>query len=146
MGSFVKVCAMKLERDKEGRITKEVPVPGKELCKGDSVPYCKFRIPSTSIGGGVFLIKVDGEVKRVGGTESLDRYFYGGCSRVCIGNAPYSQGWPVECRFKKGIHDEVKTGEFLEVWFMRIDDERQRRSLKLKLASKNLKSKWKTRW
>ncbi len=146
MGKFVKVCAIKLERDSEGRIANESPVPGKESCKGDLVPYCRFRVPSVPIGGGVFLIKIDGEVKSVGGTENLDRYFYGGCSRVCTGNAPYKQGWPAECRFKKGLHDQVKTGELVEVWFLRIDDETQRRRLKLQLMNKNLKSKWSTRW
>ncbi len=146
MNKFVKVCAIKFERDSEGRVTKETPVSGEQSYKGDPVPYCRFRIPNTSIGSGVFLIKIDGEVQRVGDSDSLDRYFYGGCSRMCTGNAPYRQGWPVECRFKKGIYDGVKTGELLEVWFLRVYNECQRRRLKQELLSKSLKSKGKIRW
>ncbi len=145
MNDFVKICAINLERDREGRIASESPIPKEKPDSKGSVPYCKFRISSIPLRCGVFLIKVDGEVKYVGGTENLDRYFYGGCGEMCTGSPPYSQSWPSKCRFKKGIHNEVKAGNLLEVWFLHIANEDQRRKIKLKL-SKNLKSKWNRRW
>lgn len=82
MNDFIKICAINLERDREGRIANESPIPKDPKEKPnpeDSVPYCKFRVSNTVLGCGVFLIKVDGKVKYVGSTVNFNRYFYGGC-------------------------------------------------------------------
>lgn len=148
MNDFIKICAINLERDREGRIANESPIPKDPKEKPnpeDSVPYCQFRVSNTVLGCGVFLIKVDGKVKYVGSTVNFNRYFYGGCDRMCTGSPPYSQGWPSECRFKKGLHNEVKQGNRVEVWFSHIVDENQRHKIKTKSNNK-LKSKWNARW
>lgn len=145
MNAFIRICAIKLERDSKGMIVDESPISKKNPCEQDLVPYCKFQMSSTPLIGGVFLIKVDDEIKYVGGTENLNRYLYGGCNREHVTGVSKNQGWPSECRLKKGIPKQVKTGEMVEVWFLRMDNTSQRRIITLKL-NKKLKSEWNRRW
>lgn len=145
MNKFVKVCAVNLERDSSGRVVRQLPISRGISCEKDPVFYCKFKISSTSIKGGVFLIKVDGKIRHIGGVEDLSRYFYGGCNKMCSSGTLEVKEWSSECRLTKGIPEQVKMGRLVEVWFLRIDDEKQRRNIKLKL-SKGLKLKWNRTW
>lgn len=145
MNDFVRVCAVKLERDSKGMIVGESCLPRKKPCGDVLVPYCKFKMSNISLNNGVFIIKVDDRIRYVGGTENLDRYFYGGCSKTCDSGTSNVQGWPSECRLKKGVSAQVKTGELVEIWFLQIADEKQRRSVKLKLG-KGRKLEWDRRW
>lgn len=139
MKGFTKVCAMNLERDSEGRIVKENPLLKKNSPETGLVPYCKFKLCGVP-GGGIYLIKVDGEVKHFGGVEDLNRYFYGECNREDVDGATSSQGWPAECRLRQGLPAQVKSGNLVEVWFFVADANRR-----FAILSKMLKSP-KTRW
>jgi hypothetical protein len=143
MKGFIKVCAMNLERDSEGRVVTEVPAVSRENLsfKDGQEPLCKFKVSDTTNESGVFIIKVDKTVKYVGGVSNISRFFYGGCSRM----NPDDKLWPGKCRLKKGIPEGVKRGKTVEVWFFRTDDAEQRRSIKMKL-SKALKPEWDRRW
>lgn len=124
---FEYICEIKPLTDKDGRLIKYEPykqynnAAGLKLHKYGKGPFCQFRIPSNIPQGGVYILKVDNEIKYVGECENLSSRYNMGYGQISPRNC-FTGGQSTNCKINSYILLEVKKGFKVELLFCQSQD------------------------
>ena len=108
MTDFISICEIKPLIDKYGRIIEYQPdreyknADDKKLNKYGKGPFCKFQIPNGINKAGVYILKIDDEVKYVGECENLSSRYNIGYGQISPRNC-YVGGQSTNCKINSYI-------------------------------------------
>lgn len=124
---FEFICEIKPLTDKDGRLIEYEPYKkyknsaGLKLHKYGKGPFCQFRIPSNIPKDGVYIIRVDNEVKYVGECENLSSRYNTGYGQISPRNC-FAGGQSTNCKINSYILQEIKKGSKVELLFRQSED------------------------
>jgi len=127
MTDFISICEIKPLIDKYGRIIEYQPdreyknADDKKLNKYGKGPFCKFQIPNGINKAGVYILKIDDEVKYVGECENLSSRYNIGYGQISPRNC-YVGGQSTNCKINSYILQEVKNGSKVYLLFYETEN------------------------
>ena len=127
MTDFISICEIKPLIDKYGRIIEYQPdreyknADDKKLNKYGKGPFCKFQIPNGINKAGVYILKIDDEVKYVGECENLSSRYNMGYGQISPRNCIVG-GQSTNCKINSYILREVKNGSKVLLLFYETEN------------------------
>ncbi|AEF93202.1 protein of unknown function DUF1653 [Desulfotomaculum nigrificans CO-1-SRB] len=124
---FKFICEIKPLTDKDGRLIEYEPykkyknAAGLKLHKYGKGPFCQFRIPSNIPQAGVYILKVNNEIKYVGECENLSSRYNTGYGQISPRNC-FLGGQSTNCKINSYIIKEIKKGSKVELLFRQSQD------------------------
>ncbi len=125
---FKYICEIKPEVDLKGDFLEFSPqylynnqdnIPLNRYGKG---PFCKFKITNEYKGrAGVYIIKINGEVKYIGECEDLSDRYNIGYGQISPRNC-FIGGQPTNCKINAYILNSVKSGAIVQLLFYETQD------------------------
>lgn len=124
---FKFVCEIKPVTDEHGRVIEYHPykeykdAADKELNKYGKGPFCKFQIPNGINNAGVYILKINNEVKYVGECEKLSSRYNMGYGQISPRNC-FVRGQSTNCKINSYILREVKNGSKVHLLFYETEN------------------------
>ena len=124
---FEFICEIKPLTNEHGQIIEYYPyneyknAANKKLNKYGKGPFCKFRISSTLNRAGVYIIKVNEDIKYVGECEDLSNRYNSGYGQISPRNC-FVGGQSTNCKINSYILEEVKDGSKVYLFFYETDE------------------------
>jgi hypothetical protein len=125
--NFKLVGTIQPEIDDVGKMREYFPQTKYRNQKGLSLspnghgPFCKFRILNNWRFAGVYALTIDGRVIYIGECFDLSSRFNNGYGNISPRNC-YEGGQPTNCRINNLIYNSVKSGNKIDLWFLRTDN------------------------
>lgn len=120
--SFEHICDIAPDKEIEGNIKAFYPQNQYDnpndllLHKYGIGPFCKFSIPRELRRKGVYLIKIDGDIKYVGECENLASRFNTGYGNISPRNC-YAGGQTTNCRINNEIYNHSLNTNNIKLYF-----------------------------
>ena len=124
---FKFICEIKPLTDEYGSVIVFHPykeyknVDNKKLNKYGKGPFCKFQIPNGINKAGVYILKINDEVKYVGECENLSSRYNIGYGQISPRNC-YVGGQSTNCKINSYILQEVKNGSKVYLLFYETEN------------------------
>lgn len=125
---FKYICEIKPKVDLKGDFLEISPqylynnednIPLNRYGKG---PFCKFKIPNEyKERAGVYIIKINGQVKYIGECEDLSNRYNIGYGQISPRNC-FIGGQPTNCKINAYILNAVKSGAIVQLLFYETQD------------------------
>lgn len=125
--AFSWVCTLQPDIDAAGQVCEFMPQERyarsttTRLNKHGGGPFCRFRIPTSWTGEGVYLITRDGQPMYVGKCGNLGTRFNTGYGHISPKNC-FVGGQSTNCKINGRVLQEMKAGNTLQLWFMATTD------------------------
>lgn len=119
---FKLICEIKPFTNKDGSFIEYEPykqyknAAGKKLHRYGKGPFCQFRIPDYINQTGVYIIKVETQVKYVGECENFSVRYNAGYGQISPRNC-FEGGQSTNCKINSYILQEAKKGCKIELLF-----------------------------
>lgn len=127
INNFRFICEIEPITDEYGQIIEYSPSSeyknkeNKKLNKYGKGPFCKFTIPSNLNCSGVYIIKVNDDIKYVGECDNLSKRFNMGYGQISPRNC-FEGGQSTNCKINSFILKEVKAGSKVFLFFYETHD------------------------
>ena len=124
---FKFICEIKPLTDEYGGVIEYYPYKGyknvddKKLNKYGKGPFCKFQIPNGISKAGVYILKINEEVKYVGECENLSSRYNTGYGQISPRNC-FVGGQSTNCKINSYILQEVKNGSKVHLLFYETEN------------------------
>jgi len=124
---FKFICEIKPVTDEHGRVIEYYPymeyknIDDKKLNKYGKGPFCKFQIPNGINKAGVYILKINDEVKYVGECENLSSRYNMGYGQISPRNC-FVGGQSTNCKINSYILREVKNGSKVLLLFYETEN------------------------
>ena len=121
---FEHICDIEPARDADGSVRQFMPqsqyknARSLPLNKYGAGPFCKFKIPNRIQASGVYVLKVDNEVRYVGECAHLSARFNAGYGNISPKNC-FKGGQETNCRLNNLVCTAAQAGGRISVWFFR---------------------------
>jgi hypothetical protein len=141
--AFERIAALDPQRGSDGSLIELMPQSRyakaaiSTLNRYGRGPFCKFSIPWSHQGAGVYVITVEGRTVYVGECEHLAKRFNMGYGTIQPKNC-YVGGQATNCKVNALVLREVKAGRAPVLWFHPTED---RKSLEARLIAE-LRPMW----
>jgi hypothetical protein len=125
--TFTSVCCLDPDRDARGQPLVFMPQPlypkaaSKRLNPHGAGQFCRFRIPASWTGEGVYIITRNNEPMYVGKCDDLAFRFNTGYGQISPANC-YVRGRPTNCKINKKVLQQALATDLAHLWFLQTTD------------------------